>query len=273
MHSVDSSRPKPIRAAVCLAAPIMTEPERHYSEHQMEILRGWDTLFQRLLTSSIFADVGQDQGAQEMALGLAHDHTAQPVVDTWRESYECAQRILNPFIEAKRSSLAYHRPPSAVTGPVYQVLVSDSTLAMVSGGKKTRVCHDLERAFHDNRCRRVLQFHHEMHWGAELRTLTERAIICARAVRKDVPDARIYVNVVWAGNELVGENGIVSTNRYPYAEAKGDPIKIQADTKRHLTWYVEQGRKAGCNVLSCIPNANIYDLRNIYTHFGNYNGF
>ena len=45
---------------------------------------------------------------------------------------------------------------------------------------------------------------------------------------------------------------------------------IQADTKRHLTWYVEQGRKAGCNVLalSCVPNANIYDLHNIYTHFG-----
>ena len=138
--SVDSSRPKPIRAAVCLAVPIMTERERHYSEHQKEILRGWDTLFQRLLTSSIFADVGQDQGAQEMALGLAHDHTAQSAVDTWRESYECVQRILNPFIEAKRSSLAYHRPPSAVTGPVYQVLASDSTLAMVSGGKKTRVC-------------------------------------------------------------------------------------------------------------------------------------
>ena len=269
-RAVELTRPKPIRAVACYPAPTMAQPERHYSEHQLEILRGWDTLFQRLLTSSIFADVGQDQGAQEMALGLAHDHTAQSVVDTWRESYECVQHILNPFIEAKRSSLAYHRPPSAVTGPVYQVLISDSTLAMVSGRKKTRQRHDLERAFHDNRCRHVLQFHHEMHWGAELRTLIKRAIICARAIRKDVPDARIYVNVVWAGNELVGENGIVSTNRYPYTEAKGDPIKIEADTKRHLTWYVEQGRKAGCNVLavSCIPNASIYELHSIYTHFG-----
>ena len=78
------------------------------------------------------------------------------------------------------------------------------------------------------------------------------------------------MNVVWSENELVGENGIVSTNRYPYAEAKGDPLKIEADTKRHVTWYVEQGRKAGCNVLalSCIPNASIYELRSINTHFG-----
>ena len=158
-----------------------------------------------------------------------------------------------------------------MTSPVYQILISDSALAMISGGKKTRVRHDLERAFHDCRCRHVLQFHHEMHLGAELRVLIKRAIICARAIRKDVPDARIYVNVVWSGNdELVGENGIVSTNRYPYTEAKGDPIKIEADAKRHLTWYVEQGRKAGCNVLalSCIPNASVYELHSIYTHFG-----
>ena len=268
--AVERKGPKHNLAAACRVASVMPQQERHFSEHQLGLLRGWDTLFQRLLASSIFADVGQDQGTQEVALGLAHDHTAQSVVDTWRESYECVQRILDPFIEAKRTSLAYFSPPSATTSPVYQILISDSTLAMISGGKKTRVCHDLERAFHDCRCRHVLQFHHEMHWGAELRVLVKRAIICARAIRKDVPDARIHVNVVWSGNELVGETGIVSTNRYPYAEARGDPLKIEADTKRHLTWYVEQGRKAGCNVLalSCIPNASIYELHSIYTHFG-----
>ena len=74
----------------------MPPQERHFSEHQLDLLRGRGVLFQRLLASSIFADVGQDQGcqgAQEVALGLAHDHTAQSVDDTWRESYECVQHI------------------------------------------------------------------------------------------------------------------------------------------------------------------------------------
>ena len=106
------------------------------------------------------------------------------MVDTWRESYESVQHILNPFIEAKRTSLAYFSPPSPTTSPVYQILISDSTLAMISGGKKTRVRHDLEGAFHDSRCRHVLQFHHEMHWGAELRVLVKRAIICAGCARR-----------------------------------------------------------------------------------------
>ena len=198
-----------------------------------------------------------------MALGLAHDHTAQSVVDTWRESYECVQRILNPFIEAKRSSLAYHRPPSAVTGPVYQILVSDSTLAMVSDGKKTRVCHDLERAFHDNRCRHVLQFHHEMHWGAELRTLIKRAIICARAVRKDVPDARIYVNVVWAGNELVGENGIVSTNRYMISlyRGKGRPYQNPSRHQKALDLVCRAGLESWMQCPSLVVRSKCKHLR------------
>lgn len=70
-----------------------------------------------------------------------------------------------------------------------------------------------------------------MHWGCELCILVKRAIACARAVRTAVPDARIYVNVVWAGNEVMGDNGFVPTKRYPFADPQGDQLKIISDIK------------------------------------------
>ena len=55
--AAEQKGPKQNRAAVCRVAFNMPQQERHFSEHQLGLLRGWDTL-------------GQDQGAQEVALGL-----------------------------------------------------------------------------------------------------------------------------------------------------------------------------------------------------------
>ena len=112
-HFVHSTRPKERRALICLRGVTMSQSARHFSERQIGLLKGWDTLFQRLLTSAIFSDSGQDPGAQEVALGLACDQTAQAVVDTWEEAYSCVKNVLQPFIEAKRTSLAYFPPLSA----------------------------------------------------------------------------------------------------------------------------------------------------------------
>ena len=68
--------------------------------------------------------------------------------------------------------------------------------------------------------------------------------------------------------QLLGENGIVSTNRYSCTEATGDPSKSKPPEAFDLAFRAES--ESGCNVsaLSCVPNANICDLHNICTHFG-----
>ena len=89
--------------------------------------------------------------------------------------------------------------------------MSDSSLALISGGKRNRRRADLQDMNY-NRSSGCSHCEVKMCWGKDLTFL---AWTVKSTMKSEFKDHDFYVTVYWSGNELVGSGGICDKPEWP----------------------------------------------------------
>ena len=92
------------------------------------------------------------------------------------------------------------------------ILVSDSSLALITGKRRTLKKYDLSEHFKERRPEYVKEWIRDMMWGKTLDVLVKRAVELAGEAKQRYPE--VHLNVQF-GNELVGEDGIAQNPNWP----------------------------------------------------------
>ena len=154
--------------------------------------------------------------------------------------------------------------------PVVWILVSDSSLALITGKGRALKKYYLAEHFKTRRPEYVSEWIHEMMWGKSLNTLVKRAIELVEGAKKRYPEVHLNVHVCWFGNELVAEAGIAQNPNWPFDGPNGHWPDLQADCLRHLLrWFRQKCRDLGVQSagLTTAPNSADYCIDPIFDQF------
>ena len=234
----------------------------------VSMLDAWDSGLEGVMASFLYMDLGYFDRSKEFAEGVASQYTAQSLLNEMVKEDHFMWPVLKPLIDCPRRVLNGIAKPGVNPSRTVHILVSDSALAMISGGRKNRVKHSFEEFFESSRPATCQSFRHRMCWGRDLQYLCKEASKVLKESRSVQTDAPTYVVVYWNGNELVGKNGIQPTNRHPFDEPEGDYHQLMSDSKRHITWLLNECRK-NCATLALLTGCpgDIYDIPGVYDLF------
>ena len=240
----------------------MSAPSASVNAEPPNVVRDqWEDFFRGIVASLHYMENGFTEEQEELALGLCCDYTAQSVLTSYLTDRDWLAD-LSEFTSVRFESLNELPPPVSVPRPTVNILVSDSGMAMISGGKKTLQKHTVEASLRQSKPNNVDEIIHEMMWGQTLQTLVKRAVALVKEVQGRKPDAKIHVIVYWNGNELVGPGGIQDETKHPFRQGDGEWDDVMSNTMRHLTWYATQCKKLNVAQAAVMgePDADVYLL-------------
>ena len=210
----------------------------------------WADIHGKMLYALVIRHQGHTTDADEFVAGLQNDWTPASAIRFFANNDPVA-KSMSFAVVPQEDRLKGINPPAAKpcfgpnypdeATPVVWILVTDSSLALITGRRKTLRKFDLSEHFKERRPEYVKEWIHEMRWGKTLPDLVKRAVEIAKETKQKYP-AGVHINVhlCWFGNELVGEEGIAQNPNWPFDGPNGHWPTILKDCTRHLTWFKTQ---------------------------------
>lgn len=244
----------------------------------------WEEIFCNMACVSCTRESALNQENRDATIGFMRQFTCQSVASLFLREIDWVPNI-HRMLTVDHEELPKVKPPEQNRLPgvfkrfeadtlVAYVITSDSTLAMVSGGKKTARRHDLKEAFNEGKRSGCFGVYHEMLWGKGLQQIVKVNVDLIKRVKNEFAAAfkgqpekklRIVSLLVWSHNEMVGKYGVDPTGFWPFGDPEGDPNQIERDTVRHLRWYAQQLERLDVQsaALMCEPPEAVYGNRPI----------
>ena len=208
----DSSAQRPTKRALValkLPSPVAAMAAYNLGEYSEGNLEYWRGVMTSFTSNTLFQETRpEDRKTMEQILGA--QATLQSSCAMWAADY--APELMDTLC-AGRITLG----ATCGRNSVYLV-VSDSSLALISGGKKNRKRADLAQDMNYNRSTSCSHCEVRMCWGKDLTFLTWTVKSAMKDLKKrpEFKDHNFYVTVYWSGNELVGSGGICDEPEWPY---------------------------------------------------------
>ena len=210
----------------------------------------WADIHGKMLYALVIRHQGHTTDADEFVAGLQNDWTPASAIRFFANNDPVA-KSMSFAVVPQEDRLKGINPPAAKpcfgpdypdeATPVVWILVTDSSLALITGRRKTLRKFDLSEHFKARRPEYVKEWIHEMRWGKTLPDLVKRAVEIAKETKEKYPaGVHLNVHVCWFGNELVGEEGIAQNPNWPFDGPNGHWPDILKDCTRHLTWFKTQ---------------------------------
>ena len=228
MSSSSAAITHPTQSATAKQAlALLTEaPE----SEQEKNLTWWNKIFLKMASFYYTMTVGpadEQRKETEQMLSVYTPQSAFEIVCGGEDQADLFANML-PLTRITRGSIKYLPSGKDERAPTW-ILVSDSAPCMVSGKGRNMKKFPMDEVFSQRRPGYVSRFVHEMLWGPDLRRIVKRTVEIIQKVREEVPDSPIIALVYWNGNELVGEQGVIGLQHWPWSDPKGDYPSILAD--------------------------------------------
>ena len=189
---------------------VMAVPQLVQDAPSKQLLDFWHEEIVNSAYHLVKSQIIQDQDTEHLVEGLLSQYTPQSVLAYWcqdegREETMLAQ--LARLNDEGLSRLGTGDPPMSKT---FWVIVSDSGLVAISGGRKNRMKYELAAEFEKKRPAHVEELVYKPLWGKTLRPMAYEVCSAIAAIHEKHgrQNTQIHVLVYWSGNELVGPTGV-----------------------------------------------------------------
>ena len=227
-------------------------------------LTWWNKIFLKMVSCYYNMTIGPADEQRKETERMLSVYTPQSTFEICCGGEDAADLFANmlPLTRITRGSVKYLPLGKDQRAPTW-ILVSDSAPCMVSGKGKNMKKFPMDEVFSQRRPGYVSRFIHEMLWGQDLRRIVKRTVEIIKQVREEIPESPIIALVYWNGNELVGEQGVIGLQHWPWSDPKGDYPTIMADLKRHISWFHSKCKEYNVEIAGVMaePNGYVYNLR------------
>ena len=163
----------------------------------------WADMHGKLLFALVTRHQGESQDTCDFVEGLLNDWTPASAVRFFGNDDPIAHAPQFCILPDEDGLKPVAPQVSKLSSPIVWILVSDSSLALITGKGRALQKYDHAEHFHNRRPEYVTEWVHEMMWRKTLNALVKRAMELIEAARqKHGASCHINVHISWFGNEL-----------------------------------------------------------------------
>ena len=208
---------------------------------QRSLLTYWHEEIVNLAYHLVKSQVIQDQRTEQLFEGLLSQYTPQSLLNCWVQG-ECWQdTVLSKLARLSDTGLAKLGAGDASMSKICWVVVSDSGLIAISGGRKDR---ELTKEF-QHLLKSDLQFGSYM---------------------ASTAGAHIHVVVYWSGNELVGPTELEDEPDWPHRPSNLSAKDVYDGLEQSIRILAGICHEAESAVLLSCPKADLYGFGRVWGH-------
>ena len=234
---------------------------------QNHLLNYWHEEIVNLAYHLVKSQVIQDQSTEQLVEGLLSQYTPQSVLGCWVQG-ECWQdTVLSQLARLSDDGLAKLGTGDASMSKIFWVVVSDSGLIAISGGRKSRMKYEMNDEFQKKKPASVEKLVYRPLWGKALRPIAYEVRAAIREIHEEHGrDVQIHVVVYWSGNELVGPTGVEDEPDWPYRPSNLNPAEVYNGLEQSIRILAGICREAESAVLLSCPKSDLYGFGPVWDH-------
>ena len=234
---------------------------------QKHLLNYWHEEIVNLAYHLVKSQVIQDQSTEQLVEGLLSQYTPQSVLSCWVQG-ECWQdTVLSQLARLSDDGLAKLGTGDAYMSKIFWVVVSDSGLIAISGGRKSRMKYEMHDEFQKKKPGSVEQLVYRPLWGKTLRPIAYEIRAAIREIHEQHGrDVQIHVVVYWSGNELVGPTGVEDEPDWPHRPSNLNPAEVYNGLEQSIRILAGICREAESAVLLSCPKSDLYGFGPVWDH-------
>ena len=234
---------------------------------QKALLNYWHEEIVNLAYHLVKSQVIQDQHTEQLIEGLLSQYTPQSVLSCWVQG-ECWQdTVLSKLAQLSDTGLAKLGTGDASMSKICWVVVSDSGLVAISGGRKNRMKYEMHDEFQKKKPASVEKLVYRPLWGKTLRPLAYEVRSAIQELHAEFGrDVQIHVVVYWSGNELVGPTGVEDEPDWPHRPSNLSTKEVYDGLEQSIRILAGICREAESAVLLSCPKADLYGFGPVWDH-------
>ena len=209
----------------------------------------------------------QDQRTEQLIEGLLSQYTRQSVLNCWVQG-ECWQdTVLSRLARLSDTGLAKLGTGDASMSKICWVVVSDSGLIAISGGRRNRMKYELTEEFQKKKPASVEELVYRPLWGKTLRPIAYEVRTAIRGLHaKYGRDTQVHVVAYWSGNELVGPTGVEDEPDWPHRPSNMNTKEVYDGLEQSIRILAGICHEAESEVSLTCPKADLYGLGPVWDH-------